>query len=139
MEMMNINNIEITRDQAKDIAILLRELRPTADSGRAGMIDTLLEFLDRAVSAPEFEEVDGIPTWAIYYLEYGEDDDLTDTEIEEIRDFLEENHYRFSSEKDPDDYSFDWHPQFGKPCNTCTCIFEIVKDKENESHEHQAT
>ena len=132
MEMMNINNIEITRNQAKDIAILLRELRPTADSGRAGMIDTLLEFLDRAVSAPEFEEVDGIPTWALYYLEYGEDDSLTDTEAEDIKEFLEDNHYRFSSVKDPDDYSFDNYPQFGEACNTCTCYFEIVKDKESD-------
>ncbi len=126
MEMMNINNIEITRDQARAILPFLKSGELTDEA------KDVVDFLELALAAPEFEEVDGIPTWAIYYLEYGDDVGLEDGEQEMIEDFLRSNHYRFSSVKDPDDFSFDNYPQFGKPCNTCTCYFESVKDKEKD-------
>ena len=57
----------------------------------------------------------------------GGDPSLEEDEEQMIKDFLEDNHYRFSSVKNEDESSFDSYPQFGKACNTCTCYFEIVK------------
>ena len=122
MELTNINNIEITRDNASEIIKVLEDQQSLSDKSKQ-----ILEFLKRAVKAPELEEVDGIPTWAIYYLEYGEDSDLGENDREMIEDFLKSNHYKFSSVKYSDGSPFDSHPQFGNACSTCTCYFEIMK------------
>ena len=66
MEMTNINNIEITRDEASEIIKALEDQQSLSDKSKR-----ILDFLKRAVKAPEFDEVEGIPTWAIYYLKYG--------------------------------------------------------------------
>lgn len=121
MEKDYINSIEITRDEARVVIKALEGQKNPSDESRK-----VLEFLKRAVEAPMFDEVEGIPTWAISYLEYGEDDTLEEDERSMIDEFLEDNHYRFSSVRAEDDCVFDRCPQFGKPCNTCTCYFEVL-------------
>lgn len=123
MEMTNINNIEITRDEAAEIIKALEGQRNLSDESKR-----ILKYLRRAVKAPMTDEVEGIPTWAIYYLEYGEDADIGENEREMIEDFLKSNHYRFSSVKYSDGSPFDSHPQFGNACSTCTCYFKIVPE-----------
>ena len=130
MEKDNINSIEITRDEAGVIIKVLEGQKKPSDESRR-----ILEFLKRAVEAPMFDEVEGIPTWALYYLEYGEDDSLEEVERMMIDEFLENNHYRFSSVKDEDDRVFDRCPQFGEPCDTCTCYFEVLPKGENDGGE----
>ena len=123
MEKLNINNIEITRDEANAIIGALKDRRDLGEeAGKA------LEHLEWAVKVPLFDEVEGIPNWSLYYLEYGEDDSLEEDERAMIDEFLEDNHYRFSSVKDGDEdgYAFDRYPQFGKACDTCTCYFEVL-------------
>lgn len=127
MEKSNINSIEITRDEAGTIIKALEGQGDLPDEAK-----TVLEFLKRAVEAPTLDEVEGVPTWAIHYLEYGEDDSLEEDERAMIDEFLEDKHYRFSSVKDGDDHRFEACPQFGWACDTCTCYFEILKDGEDD-------
>lgn len=66
------------------------------------------------------ETYDGIPEWAIYYLEYGESDCLTDDEVNTLDEFTKENFPNgYTMDVQWDEYrEFDTHPAFGLPCKT---------------------
>ena len=125
--MHNINDIEITRYEAGLLIKILEDQWNLSDEA-----EKVLEFLKRATEAPVLDEVESVPTWALEYLEYGEDDSLEENERRMIDEFLKDNRYKFSSVKDGDGCEFDAYPLFGKACSTCTCYFEVLKTRKDD-------
>lgn len=68
---------------------------------------------------------DYIPEWAVSYLEYGEDENLFNREIDMIESWKRDNGLEGADPVfDFDDViSFDRTPAFGLPTNTVYCIF----------------
>ena len=66
-----------------------------------------------------------VPEWAINYLEYGDDPDLSSKDIKPIDEWLEKNKL-WGSTFVPDfndTIDFDRNPAFGLPTNTVYCRF----------------
>ena len=61
-----------------------------------------------------------IPEWALYFLEYGECDDLSESEVDMICDFTSVNFpFGYAMDVDFDNYNeFNVMPAFGLPCKT---------------------
>ena len=66
------------------------------------------------------ETFDNIPEWAIYFLAYGESDELTEEEVDEVTTFTTINFpVGYTMDVQWDNYrEFDTHPAFGQPCKT---------------------
>ena len=66
------------------------------------------------------ETFDNIPEWAIYFLAYGESDELTEEEVDEVTTFTTINFpIGYTMDVKWDNYrEFDTHPAFGLPCKT---------------------
>lgn len=66
------------------------------------------------------ETFDNIPEWAIYFLAYGESDELTEEEVDEVTTFTTINFpIGYTMDVQWDNYhEFDTHPAFGLPCKT---------------------
>lgn len=66
------------------------------------------------------ETFDNIPEWAIYFLAYGESDELTEEEVDEVTTFTTINFpVGYTMDVQWDNYrEFDTHPVFGLPCKT---------------------
>lgn len=70
---------------------------------------------------------ENIPEWAIYFLEYGDDDGLTEKEVDELINFTDINFpvgYTMSVQWD-NFRDFDSHPAFGLPCKTYHVDFYV--------------
>lgn len=65
----------------------------------------------------------GIPEWAIYYMEYGEDDNLTEEEMDEIDDYMEEEGL-YSLVQVSEDKYFCSRPAFGLSTDCYDCWFD---------------
>jgi len=79
------------------------------------------------------ETIEGVPSWAIYYLEYGEDPTLTDEERKMIDGWVEglrEEGYRLIAPIDGTKEDFDNFPAFGLPCTTESYSAEVVGKEE---------
>lgn len=64
-------------------------------------------------------KINKIPEWAVYYMYYGEDDNLTEEDIVEIEEFMEkEGLLRLV------DVGFSSHPAFGLATDCYDCWFE---------------
>lgn len=68
-----------------------------------------------------------IPEWALRYLINGEDDTLTEEDIETIKAGLESHGIKevFPPESEAE-ASFTWSPMFGKACNVVLCPAEYI-------------
>jgi len=66
-----------------------------------------------------------IPEWALCYLYYGDESNLSEEDKKLCDDFLKK--YRFVSEKDeqPESY-FTHYPEFGLACNVIDCYCQEV-------------
>lgn len=68
-----------------------------------------------------------IPEWSLYYLIYGEDDTLTEEDIETIRKGLESHGIKeVFCPADEAESSFTWRPMFGLACGVILCPVEYV-------------
>ena len=85
---------------------------------------------------------DRIPTYALYYLYYGEDDCLSDSEKLQIDEWRDEITHHLQAEY-PDSYvefelhpsespSFTRFPAFGKACETQPCIFAVYTNNNDD-------
>lgn len=77
--------------------------------------------------------VRGIPQWATYYIEYGEQGDLTDGDVETVDRYLaslREEGYRLLSPIDGTEEGFNVWPAFGLPCSTVDYEAEVVGKEE---------
>ena len=79
---------------------------------------------------PRFRQIEGIPTWALYALEYGMDEDatLSDEDRSDLDAFLagmEARHLRYVAAYTEND-GFTPYPLFGLACDTFTGTFEVV-------------
>lgn len=68
-----------------------------------------------------------IPEWSLGYLINGEDDTLTEEDIETIKNGLQSHGIKeaFTPEQDAES-SFSWSPMFGKACNVILCRVEYL-------------
>lgn len=66
-----------------------------------------------------------VPEWAVNYLEYGDDPDLSSQDTVLIDEWLEKNKLRGSTfvPDFKDTIDFDRSPAFGLPTNTVYCRF----------------
>lgn len=72
-----------------------------------------------------FVVVDKFPAWAVYYAIYGEDDNLNEDDIAQIKRFFKENNVSGITEVLEDSYSvIDNDPAFGLPSDTYTVIMK---------------
>lgn len=65
-----------------------------------------------------------IPDYAVCYIEYGEDDNLTPEDVQNINEWLEslkESGFTSPTFSWGDDYGFTYAPEFGLPCNCVLC------------------
>ena len=71
------------------------------------------------------ETFDNIPEWAIYFLAYGESDELTEEEVDEVTTFTTINFpVGYTMDVQWDNYrEFDTRPAFGLPCKTYQVVF----------------
>lgn len=99
-------------------------------------LGTLKISLDRDYGIREkladgMEYVEDFPEWAVHYLIYGEDTSLSDEEMEEIDEWIEDNGYvRLVS--DGEEYNrdeFNKFPAFGKACATRVVVMEKKENR----------
>lgn len=80
------------------------------------------------------ETIEGVPTWAIYYLEYGEDPTLTDDDRKMIDGWVEglraEGYRLIAPVGEESRVEFDSLPAFGLPCATESYSAEVVGKEE---------
>ena len=68
-----------------------------------------------------------IPEWALCYLINGEDDSLTDGDIETIKQGLARHGIKeVFCPADEEESSFTWRPMFGLACNEILCLVEYL-------------
>jgi len=72
--------------------------------------------------------IDGIPSWAIPYFEYGYEACLPDEDVALIEKWQKENKNLMYLGV-ADELGFDPYPCFGKACDTYSCRFEILPKK----------
>ena len=127
-----LNDISFSRDEARRLLAHLKTLLHTtpAPADRQD-VEALMDYIRRCLEQPELEEVEDVPRWAIFWLEDGEDPDLTEEETDEIKEWMEDNHYAGMRSCNLEEYSFCDFPQFGKACEVVTCVFE----KKNETND----
>ena len=81
------------------------------------------------------EYVEDFPEWAVYYLIYDEDSSLSDEEMKEIDEWMDENGYAHLV-SDGEEYNrdeFNKSPVFGKACATRVVVMEKKKEKSDEA------
>lgn len=77
--------------------------------------------------------MEGIPSWAVCYIEYGERNDLSDEEVAMVDKYLEDlckEGYQLLCPKEDAEEEFNWHPAFGLPCSTVDYDAEVVGKEE---------
>lgn len=70
---------------------------------------------------------ENVPTWALPYLINRDLDDISDDEIDQIKNWM--NHAGIREVFCPDDEEephFTWNPPFGLACNVILCPVEYV-------------
>ena len=68
------------------------------------------------------EEVESIPMWALPALVNGDFTGLTDEEVEQVEEWLEESGYTEVCPPDEDSPYFSLAPAFGLACEVCDCV-----------------
>jgi hypothetical protein len=94
------------------------------------LADSRNEYKPEAVTIATYTEKFGeehIPEWALSYLINGEDDTLTDEDIETIKKGLESHGIKeVFCPADEEESSFTWSPMFGLACNEILCPVEYL-------------
>lgn len=71
----------------------------------------------------KIKTIKNFPEHAVYFAYYGEDDTLSDAEIQEIKKFME--HFNFIEVVPYSDNGFCKNPVFGLPCRTVSILVEV--------------
>ena len=79
------------------------------------------------------KEVVAVPTWAIQYLEYGVEDNLTEEDLALIKEWQKSWRYLWvvTDEEGGGNEHFTWYPPFGKACDVIDCECEYIGEQDN--------
>lgn len=78
------------------------------------------------VESREFIEYDDIPTWAIYYMMYGDDEGLTEEDKEMVDKWMEREELGELVDVVDEESHFTYHPEFGLGADCERCVFRHI-------------
>ena len=113
-------------DMVKTEPDAIAETAPVTESETEQEMEPVAEPENETAPAAKekFVTIENIPDWAIYYMVYGEGDDLTDEDKAEVDEYMKANGLRRAVSVDEESKNdFCANPEFGKGSGTYTVTF----------------